>query len=411
MAERKIEDLKSYSPKALKELVNTFVNTNKSLAAKGLDPISLNIHGHAGLGKTAIVEQVAQSQGMAFENIPVAQLTETGDVLGFPTVEHQMTGDGSPEPIWVNENVISDYRDKGYSPTGKTRMGIAPPEWLSDKPMILLLDDYTRAVPHMLQACMEIIEKQRTPNWKLPKGSTVIMTTNPSDDADYVGVNAMGSAQTTRFAQVHLVYDKTDWAEYATRRGIDGRCINFMLMNPELVKEKVSPPRLFEKFFNLVSCVPNWNSTEGLTTINDLGTSTVGGTITSHFVTFIHNKLDRIPEPEEIFSENSADTTVTKLVMDSCIVEDSIREDIVSTMMFRVKDYLKAECLEKRKSITKHMVKRLELLCTLSHNKIDLVGVDNMGNIGRELMKDDRDASLMQEMWNHPAIKDKITLF
>jgi hypothetical protein len=128
-------------------------------------------------------------------------------------------------------------------------------------------------------------------------------------------------------------------------------------------------------------------------------------------VNFIHNKLDRIPEPEEIFSENSADTTVTRLVMDSCIVEDSIREDIVSTMMFRVKDYLKAECLEKRKSITKHMVKRLELLCTLSHNKIDLVGVDNMGNIGRELMKDDRDASLMQEMWNHPAIKDKITLF
>lgn len=45
-------------------------------------------------------------------------------------------------------------------------------------------------------------------------------------------------AQKTRFISVNLKFEVDIWAKWAEKDGIDGRCINFLMMHPELVTEK-----------------------------------------------------------------------------------------------------------------------------------------------------------------------------
>ena len=129
---------------------NYLLDNNKSLQEKGQTPIAIGLEGESGIGKTTLVEEVANKRGMTFCKLSLAQLEEVGDLCGFPMKEVMLqwkTSDGVTKTRWWPESMLNQV-PQGISVTSQTRMGYAPPAWLpkEENPngCILLLDDYTR---------------------------------------------------------------------------------------------------------------------------------------------------------------------------------------------------------------------------------------------------------------------------
>lgn len=184
-----------------------------------------------------------------------------------------------------------------------------------------------------VQAVMEIIDRQEYISWKLPKDWHVILTSNP-DNGEYL-VNSIDSAQRTRFITAHLKFDIDCWAKWAEESSIDSRCINFLLMHPELVKGDINP-RSITTFFNSISSIGTFENQ--LPLIQMIGEGSVGIEFSTLFTTFINNKLDALISPKEIIT--SPDWKTVELKLKSVIYEgEHYRSDISSLLATRIVNY------------------------------------------------------------------------
>jgi hypothetical protein len=205
-----------------------------------------------------------------------------------------------------------------------------------------------------IQAVMELVDRQEYISWKLPSDWHILLTANP-DNGDYL-VNTIDTAQRTRFVSVILKWNHERWAEWAERAGIDGRCINFVLMHPEIVNARVNP-RSLTTFFNCISSFQNFN--ENLPMIQMIGEGSVGPEASTLFTTFIGNNLDKMITPKEIML--SKDEVKIKTDLENLFeIKDSYRADIASIMSLRIVNY----CLlyAEKNPISEDFLKRLGML-------------------------------------------------
>lgn len=317
----------------LKNFIKHIVNNNRYLQENNKRPVAINIEGESGLGKTSTILQIADELQMQCVKLNLSQLEEIGDLVGFPMKEHQMVKADITK--WVTESVMPQYIQNGYKPTGEKRMTHAAPEWIQGKKEggLLILDDWTRADLRFVQAVMEIIDRQEYISWKLPKDWHVILTSNP-DNGEYL-VNSIDSAQRTRFITAELKFDIDCWAKWAEENDIDSRCINFLLMNPELVKGDINP-RSITTFFNSISSIKSFESE--LPLIQMIGEGSVGLEFSTLFTTFINNKLDEMVSPKEIITSSDWDKIEDKLRR-SMFDGDHYRADISSLMATRIANF------------------------------------------------------------------------
>jgi hypothetical protein len=236
-------------------------------------------------------------------------------------------------------------------------MAHAAPEWIQGKGEggFLVLDDYTRADHRFMQATMEILDRQEYVSWKLPKNWHVILTTNP-DNGDY-NVTSLDVAQKTRFISVEMKYDSNVWAKWAETAGIDGRCINFMLMNPELVTQRVNP-RSITTFFNAISSIAKFE--DELPLIQMIGEGSVGADFSSMFTMFINNKLDKLISPEDILTKDK--DYVMGALTNAVGKDDNFRADISSIIATRVINYSLVQA--DKGTISPAIIDRLAILTT-----------------------------------------------
>ena len=293
----------------LKDFIKHMVKNNQHIQSEGKVPVAINIEGDAGLGKTSAIMQLGDELEMQVVKLNLSQLEELGDLVGFPVKEFQIQN-AEGKTTWINESQINAASTKGYKVVSK-RMSHAAPEWIEGKGEggFLILDDYTRADARFMQATMEILDRQEYVSWKLPKNWHVILTTNP-DNGDY-NVTSLDVAQKTRFISVELKYDSDVWAKWAEHASIDGRCINFMLMHPELVTQKVNP-RSITTFFNAISSIEKFDS--DLPLIQMIGEGSVGVDFSSMFTMFINNKLDKIIMPKDILEKDISSVIATRVI-------------------------------------------------------------------------------------------------
>lgn len=339
----------------LKGFIKHMVGNNQHIQSEGKVPVAINIEGDAGLGKTSAIMQLGKEMNMQVVKLNLSQLEELGDLVGFPVKEFQIAN-AEGKTTWINESQISAASAKGYKVVDK-RMSHAAPEWIQGKGEggFLILDDYTRADQRFMQATMEILDRQEYVSWKLPKNWHVILTTNP-DNGDY-NVTSLDVAQKTRFISVELKYDSEVWAKWAESANIDGRCINFMLMHPELVTQRINP-RAITTFFNAISSIPKFES--DLPLIQMIGEGSVGVDFSSMFTMFINNKLDRIISPADILTKDETYVlgSLTSAVGDG----DEFRADISSVIATRIINYSLA--LADKTSISKPIIDRIAKLTT-----------------------------------------------
>jgi len=380
----------------LKGFVNHIINNNRFIQNEGKNPVAVEVVGESGIGKTSTIIELAKENNLNFVKLNLAQIEELGDLVGFPVRQFQMykekkVSTNRTDDInytaaqkaaasaqvananvtkkvgqWVDELAVEEYMRQGWKVTGKNRMSYCAPEWIADKKQggILLLDDWNRADTRFIQAVMELVDRQQYISWSLPKDWHIILTANP-DNGDYM-VNSIDSAQKTRYITANLKFDVDVWARWAEEAGIDTRCINFLLMHPELVTQETNA-RSITTFFNAISSFENFE--ESLAMIQMIGEGSVGDAFASMFTTFINNKLDKLVTPKDLLTHDNEQYILGEL--SGCVGRgDAYRADIASTLATRLANY--AVVYSKENTVTQKITDRLESLCVKEHFSNDL---------------------------------------
>ena len=340
----------------LKGFLKHMVNNNQYIQKEGKVPVAINIEGDAGLGKTSAIVQLGKEMDMDVVKINLSQIEELGDLVGFPVKEFKIQNKEG-KTTWIMETKIDAAMKKGYKVVEK-RMAHAAPEWIQGRTEggFLVLDDYTRADHRFMQATMEILDRQEYISWSLPKNWHVILTTNP-DNGEYQ-VTSLDDAQKTRFISTEVKFDANVWARWAEKVNIDGRCINFLLMNPEIVTQKVNP-RSITTFFNSISSIQKFE--DELPLINMIGDGSIGEEPSALFAMFINNKLDKIISPEQILTND--DWNYVKGSLTGCIgKDDDFRADISSIISTRIINF--ALITADKGSVPQKMIDRIISLVT-----------------------------------------------
>lgn len=322
----------------LKDFLKHMISNNRVIQADGKNPVAVEIIGESGLGKTSSVIQLANEEKLNFVKLNLAQIEELGDLVGFPIRQFKLIKEaesGLKVQQWVDEHAVEEYTRQGYKFTGQKRMSYCPPEWIADKTGggILLLDDWNRADIRFIQAVMELVDRQEYISWKLPKDWHILLTANP-DNGSYM-VNTIDVAQRTRFVSVEYKFDVDRWAEWAEQNSIDSRCINFLLMHPEVINERVNP-RSITTFFNAISSISVFEDKLGL--IQQIGEGSVGIEVASLFTQFIANKLDKLITPKKMLLESTTGAVINEL-RDIMYDTSGYRADIASLMTSRLTNY------------------------------------------------------------------------
>jgi hypothetical protein len=351
----------------LQDFVGHIIKNNRHLQSEGKKPVAIEVVGESGIGKTTSIMDMTQEHGLDFVKLNLAQIEELGDLVGFPIKQFQMWTEKNGKKIgkWVDEVAVNDHSKLGFQTTGKSRMSYSAPEWIADKKAggVLLLDDWNRADVRFIQACMELVDRQQYISWTLPKDWHIILTANP-DNGDYM-VNSVDSAQKTRYITANLKFDVDVWARWAEENGIDTRCINFLLMHPELVTQETNA-RSISTFFNSISSIKSFE--DQLPLIQMIGEGSVGNEFASMFTTFINNKLDKLVTPKDIVL-GKEDVVLPQLA--ECIgTGDNYRADIASILATRIANFSVA--YSKTDTVTPKMQERLIKLCTKDYFTNDL---------------------------------------
>jgi len=381
----------------LESFVLHIIENNRFIQKEGKNPVAIEVVGESGIGKTTSIMDMAKENDLDFVKLNLAQIEELGDLVGFPVRQFQMYKEkqvlkkgadinytasqraSASEDLsklgttitkkigqWVDELAVSDYLKNGYKMTGKNRMSYCAPEWIADKKKggILLLDDWNRADIRFIQACMELVDRQTYISWTLPEDWHIILTANP-DNGDYM-VNSIDAAQKTRYITANLKFDVDVWAKWAEANGMDTRCINFMLLHPELVTQETNA-RSISTFFNSISSFDNFE--DNLSLIQMIGEGSVGEEFASMFTTFINNKLDRLVTPKDLLLHTDEKYILGEL--SSCIgKDDTYRADIASTLATRLSNYSVVYSTEN--TIGQKVNDRLIALCTKDYFTDDL---------------------------------------
>ena len=310
----------------VKNLINYTIDNNLKLQKEGKMPIAVSLEASAGIGKTSILQQVAEERNMSFTKISLHEMEEAGDLLGYPIKEYECqvwklikdeNGNKKisviPKTMWVNDKQLEETPGPNmkYHQTGRTRMGYAKPAWVPDyneNGNLVVLDDYVRANPQLLQACMELILTQKYNNsWGFPEKTTIFLTNNPDDGTN--NVNSLDEAQRTRFLNFEVGWDEGAWAKWAEKAGVDGRCINFVLsysnelFNADDEGNRICNPRSFVMFADMISGVNDWDNPDSLSFINTIAKGCFkdeGGRFANMFSIFLRNKMHLLIQPKDM---------------------------------------------------------------------------------------------------------------
>ncbi len=259
------------------------------------------IWGVHGIGKTALVEDIAASNGWKFAYAAPAQFEEMGDLHGLPVIDGTTTR-------------------------------FAPPDWVPTEPGpgILLLDDFNRADDRILRGIMQLLQRGELVSWSLPPDWHIVVTANP-EGSDY-SVTPLDDAMLTRMLHVSMTFEHKVWARWAVDAGVDERGISFVLTYPEMVTGSRTTPRSLTHFFDQIRPIDdlraNWDH------VHALALSALDPEAATAFMSFVNDGLNQLVSPEEILDGQWSETTkrIDELAKDG----GGIRLDRLNAMTVRL---------------------------------------------------------------------------
>jgi hypothetical protein len=299
-----------YGTKCTAQEVRTFIEhitqSNAQSIKIGRKPTPVCVWGKHGIGKTQLVETIAQENGLDFAYIAPAQFEEMGDLVGMPKIDDGVTTFVAPE--WVPR---------------------------TDCPGILLIDDVNRADDRILRGIMQLLQNQELVSWKLPSQWQIILTANP-DGGDY-SVTPMDDAMLTRMMHITMQFDVKEWAKWAEINKIDPRGINFVLTYPELVTGERTTPRTLVQFFESIASIEDLKANIGLVQL--LADSCLDSNTATAFVAFVNNNLSQLVAPQTILNSSVFEEEVIAPIAKQ-VKGTTLRIDIIATLCTRLINHL-----------------------------------------------------------------------
>jgi hypothetical protein len=344
-------------------LLHTFA-INDQVEAAGRRKTPICIWGQHGIGKTQLVEQIARQRGYKWAYIAPAQFEEMGDLLGMPRVADQAHGKAATEFV--------------------------PPDWVprGEGPGILLIDDVNRADDRILRGIMQLLQNFELVSWKLPPKWQVVLTANP-DGGDY-SVTPMDFAMITRMMHISMVWDLKRWAAWAEQNQVDPRGINFVLTYPEVVTGERTTPRTLVQFFERIAPIENLQEHLGM--VKMLGDACLDTASVTAFISFIGNRLSKLPSPREILEAEDFQADIAEPIR-KMVMGETKRVDILSVITTRLFNHLIVNNIQLGGNERENVIRFLLL---------DFFPNDMRFMIGQDLMREGNES--LKSLWHHPQL-------
>jgi hypothetical protein len=191
------------------------------------------LHGRPGIGKTEIVQQLADETGSALFDLRLTTI-DPQDLRGLPFYDHE-----TRRTIWY------------------------PPEDLPDDPdapAILFLDELTAAAPALQPTVYGLLQERRVGRHVLPASTFIVAAGNTVEDGAVA--YEMGTALSDRLIHLSLRAQAADWiANYAVPRGVDAAVTAFIRTRPDLLDTTEDALRKGQ----MIACTPRaWARAGGL---------------------------------------------------------------------------------------------------------------------------------------------------
>lgn len=309
--------------------------------------VTLNICSAPGIGKTDIVKSLEyepvewngkQYDGFQVIDIPLAQIEEMGDVLGYPVEEIKMIAkDGAEKWIKAVDSLIKTYIDDGWHTDNEQRTIYAPPAWVpkEERPGVLLFDDGNRASQRIIKGLMQLVQDYRTISWKIPNGWTIVFTGNP--DNRFNQVTSMDTAQMSRMKFITPVPDAQEWAVWAENNNIDHRLISFILKYPEMmIGNERTNPRSLAEFGRALRRFPRLDGDSFKKCMIEAHASLDDNTVDTMMV-FFQKDVELVIDPKDILED--FENSVKKRLHD-LMTRSEPRVDIVNVINDRLYAYI-----------------------------------------------------------------------
>ena len=185
------------------------LTVNVSEASKHLNSVikggiktSIMMWGAPGIGKSSIVNKVAEENEMEVIDVRLSQLAPT-DLRGLPYVEN-----------------------------GEARF--APPSFLPKSGKgLLFLDEVNLAPPAIQNVAMQLVLDRKVGDYTVPDDWFIIAAGNRVEDR--AAVSQMPAPLTNRFLHFTVEADLTSWKEYALTSGVEEKIISFLTFRPQLL--------------------------------------------------------------------------------------------------------------------------------------------------------------------------------
>jgi len=412
---------KYYSISDIIEIIDNIISTNYSNRKNKLTNknIAVEIVGSHGLGKSMSIQEYAIENKMSFVKRELAQISDETSLYGYPrkTIKvakiEILIDKNDPNNTEKKRRLIKKiefddlqrYIDDGWEQySNDTELSYSTPEWVSElyktEKSILFLDESRRALPHIMQATMNLINDGQYGDWKLPPGCTIILANNPDDEGDY-NVGSFDLASNDRMFRYNVKADINSWVQWATNNHIKEECINFMIKVPEAHEKENSPSyRMWTNFFISLNNL-NLRNKDNYDMIYRLGIGSIGENNLFMFKTFIDNNLDIIPNINEIFSKKITETeAINKLQKAIYSVNDQgvnvLRTDIKGLLGLRIKSYFRSN------NISDVAVDRFVEIC-----KSKIIPKESMLDILMDMQKNNHpNKKLINILLINPTIKD-----
>ena len=335
-----VEDTDTYDFEVLSEehayLANGFTshNTAKTSLVKQLAkvPIDWDTGDVDAKGKPI----VKHYDGFQIVDIPLAQIEEMGDVLGYPVEEIKMQKNGVTKWIKAVDSLISSHMNNGWETDGEQRTIYAPPSWVpkEERPGVLLFDDGNRASQRIIKGLMQLVQDYRTISWEIPQGWTIVFTGNP--DNRFNQVTSMDTAQLSRMKFISLVPDADEWAVWAENNDIDKRLISFVLRYPEMmIGSERTNPRSLAEFGRALKRFPKLDAETSKKCSLEAYASLDNSTVETMIV-FLQKSAELVIDPKTMLTDYK---TVKKHVED-LMSRAEPRIDIINVMNDRLYAYI-----------------------------------------------------------------------
>ncbi len=163
--------------------------------------------GSPGLGKSSVVQQIANKYNLKLVDMRLSQC-DPCDLLGFPTVNGNKSSYIPMDTFPIEGDPIPD----GYS------------GWL------LFLDEFNSASPAVQAAGYRVILDRQIGQFNLHSKVAIVCAGNKEDDGAIV--NPMSTAMQSRLAHLELAIDSKSWIQWASESGVDHKITDYINWKP-----------------------------------------------------------------------------------------------------------------------------------------------------------------------------------